>query len=438
MKLVNISKLLLLSAFVFSTVNALIIDQPGNFDLGGDLTETGTDAIIIQTSNVDLDLNGNIISGGQTGIKVKAGSANVRIRNGFVSNMVGSGISIEENVIGVQIFGVGIAQCGGRGIEILGTDTANQVRNVFVDSVTINACSTSVTSSQVVLMDFANNIVMRNSSILLSGNQFNDVEVVKIKDSQECLFMNLMQKNNIGRALVGFYFDNAKTSFLTDIGISSGLAMTSNFKGIQLSNEASENAFSFCRIVSCTSLAGDAIGVELHDGAHGNALRDVNIAGLNGESAYGFCCAGVGTPSNTSENYITDSNVANLFARSGNAIGVLIARADNSAVGRSRVIGQKAPNGVAAGIMFESGTGGNNWTVVDNRILRNVGSSDSNSFGINVATGSANTFLINRCNDNGSTAANQLAGVPAGAVSLVTPSTVNSATAPWTNIGVTS
>lgn len=429
----------LLSAFLIVTfpLSAFIIDNPGNYNLGGDLVDTGTDIITIQANNVDLNLGGKLISGGLNGITVKPGFANIRIRNGFISQVSGSGISIGQNCIGVQISDVGIAQCGGRSIEVLGTDASNQVKNVLIDGVTTNACCTSITSSQVVLVQYANNVVMRNSAILLSGNASNDIEVVKIENSQECLFLSVLQKNNVGAALTGYNFDNAKTSFLADIGISTGLALSKSFTGIKLSNESSENGFGFCRVVSCTALAGDATGVEIQSGSHGNAFRDVNIAGLEGEAVYGFCVIGAGTPSNTVNNFVADSNIVNCVARSGNAIGFYVSRADNSAIGRSRFLAQSAPSGTAAGIMFASGTGGNNWTIVDNRMLRNIGSSDATSYGINIVTGTDNIFLINRSTDNGATAANQFAGVPAGAVSLVTPSTINTVSAPWTNIGVT-
>ncbi len=434
----QINKLLLSSVLVATfQLNALIIDESGSFELGGDLIDTGTDIITIQANNVALDLSGKIIAGGLNGITVKAGYSNIDIFNGFITQVAKSGVSVGENCMGVRIRNLGIAQCGGRSIEVLGTDANNQVKNVLIENVTTNACSTLVTSSQVILIKYADNVIMQNSAIVSSGNITNDIDVIKLDNAQNCLFRGVLQKNNFGASLCGVAIDDSMGCLFERTDVSMGLALSNSFTGFKILNESAENSFGFCRVITSSSLTADATGFEINEGSCENIFRECHVVGLEGESTYGFCVAGSGTPSNTINNLIVESSVVTCSARSGDAIGVFVSRADDSVIGKGRFAFQTAPSGIAAGILFESGTGGNNWHMLENRCIRNIGNGDANSYGVNIVTGSDNVFILNVASENGSTAANQFFGVPAGAVSSVTPATINTISAPWTNLGIT-
>jgi hypothetical protein len=433
----KLKKIALLLFFVFSPLAAVIIDREGDFTLGGNYVIPGTDVITIQANNVDLNLNGKIVAGGLNGIKVKSGFSNIRIRNGFIAQVTNSGISIEDNCNAVEISDIGIAQCGGRAIEIVGTGPSALVKNVAIYDVTCNACCLSPLSSQVFLVQYGNNVVMRGSAILSSGNTTNAIDVVRFENSSDCLLQSVLLKSNFGAGLTGCTLDASDACFFANVDFSTGLALSQTFTGFKLTNSSSANGFSVCRVVSCTALAGDATGLEISEGSISNVFSEVNIGGIEGNSVYGFHISGVGTPSNTNNNLFGDCAVVSCKARSGDAIGFFVSRADDSAIGRSQFLGQRAPNGIAAGIRFASGTGGDNWSLIDNRIARNLGSSDANSYGMFMETGTSNIFVLNRAFDNGATAANQYSGVPAGSISLVNASSINTVSAPWTNIGIT-
>jgi len=100
------------------------ITQPGSYYLTRSLTaSTGNDTIVIQTSNVTLDLNGFTLDGGpvgQIGICECAAPTltNWVIRNGTMTNWFSSGISA-GNVNGVRIEGLTLINSGLQGM-ILG------------------------------------------------------------------------------------------------------------------------------------------------------------------------------------------------------------------------------------------------------------------------------------------------------------------------------
>ncbi len=429
--------LIIINSISVGMSNGFIINESGSFELGGDLLETGTDVITIQANNVSLDLNNKIITGGLNGITVKPGYGNIDISNGFITQVAGSGVSIGENCVGVRIRDLGIAQCGGRSVEVLGTDADNQAKNILIDNVTTNSCSTLVTSSQVILIKYADNVIMQNSAIIASGNATNDIDVIRFENAQNCLFRNVLQKNNFGASLCGVAIDDSMGCLFERTDVSMGLALSESFTGFRLINGSNENAFGFCRVLTSSSLVADAIGFEINGGSCENIFRECHVAALEGESVFGFCVAGSGTPSNTVNNVITECSVVTCSARSGNAVGLFVARADDSGVSKSRFAFLHARSGIAVGILFELTIGGNNWQVIENRCVRNIADSNADSYGINMISGSDNVFTLNIASENGSTAANQFAGVPAGSISLVTPATINTVTAPWTNLGIT-
>ena len=69
---------------VFSSrIACFVIDEPGEITLGGNIAESGV-VISIQSDNVILDLDNNMITSGTIGIQVNPGITNVLIKNGFI------------------------------------------------------------------------------------------------------------------------------------------------------------------------------------------------------------------------------------------------------------------------------------------------------------------------------------------------------------------
>jgi hypothetical protein len=79
-----------------------VLSKPGSYVLQKNLTDTrpGVDAVQITVSNVTVDLQGFLISGGVsgTGVGVNAtGESNVVVRNGTITNMGGAAIVTGPN-----------------------------------------------------------------------------------------------------------------------------------------------------------------------------------------------------------------------------------------------------------------------------------------------------------------------------------------------------
>lgn len=106
-----------------------IIDQPGSYMLGRNLTSTGGAGVSITASNVTLDLGGHTLSGaggGTDAIVLVGNLTNVTIRNGQIVNWTGAGVwdgaTADRNVrverIAVTGTGFGGIECVESGVVV--------------------------------------------------------------------------------------------------------------------------------------------------------------------------------------------------------------------------------------------------------------------------------------------------------------------------------
>jgi hypothetical protein len=440
MKYGFISYVLLVIGLVKIPLYADVISSPGLYTFGTDRFNIGYsgDMISVQSNNVTLDLNTHVVGGSINGIVIESGVSGVVIENGFISSTAQAGILIKDNVTVVHIRHMGISQCGGPAIELAGTSTAAQVSNVIIDETSMLACSLSPTSSNVFSVDYGDNIIMRDSLITFCGNLSNDINLVKFSHTTDSAILNTSFSDSFGASLCGVHLDNSSHCAFALVRLFADLSTTGNFTGFLLTNTSVSNMFESCQILTCSSLASDAVGFQIEADSSKNILRGNNVISLEGNNTYGYYLKGTGTPSGTMHNAIVECTAATNLARVGDVYGVLISRADNSTIGKGRFSYNDAPNGKAVGIEFESGAGGNQWNMHENTIAQNSGNSDANSYGINVATGNSNVFIKNVASENGAIAANQLAGVSANSVTLASYDLINTITLPWTNIGITS
>jgi hypothetical protein len=136
-----------------------------------------------------------------------------------------------------------------------------------------------------------------------------------------------------------------------------------------------------------------------------------------------------GGSSNTLVDCIVDSN----FSLSDTTGIELIGGAINNTIVRCIASLNSSTNAIGQGLFIQSS---NNNLVQDSEFSRNVGVNNASSFGINYASGISNIFSRCRAMFNGSSAANQLNGIPAGSTVALTSSTMNNAAGPWGNAGV--
>lgn len=105
------------------------IDQPGSYTLTGDRQAAGgRAAIVIMSSDVSLDLNGQSVSGG-TGIEIR-GANGVSVRNGNVST-TGMGVVV-MNSNNLRLEGLNIRGTGSEiGIMVVGSKNAMIAGNLI-------------------------------------------------------------------------------------------------------------------------------------------------------------------------------------------------------------------------------------------------------------------------------------------------------------------
>jgi hypothetical protein len=428
-------KILFFTAIIFSfwfcDIFSFTINRPGRYVLGDDIIEIGIDVISIQTSNVILDLAQHTVAGGINGIVVEAGNSGIVIQNGFVAGLLNSGVLIKENCNGIKVERLQIAECGGPAVEILGTSTA-QVSNIFVDYIVTSSCSLSPLSSSVFSAAYGKTVVF--TDIVVNGviNPLGTVSLVKLDHCNESFGVNILGTNNTAAGIVGMDMINSSSCVFKNCNFSGNLALTGDFCGYRLTDSSSLNIFEDCRILAGKSLVAHTRGFHTANGCSANIFRQCSINALDGVSTYGFAFVG---PANDC-NIVRDCFVSKNFSSTGSMVGFLIEDSNKGKIVRSFAGYNMSSDGLAAGLQFTDSLGGDFWNILENEFLQNNGATASDSYGVLLQTGTGSVFIKNISSENGTIDANQFSGVPVTAVTLVTPDTINTIVAPWTNVGI--
>jgi parallel beta-helix repeat protein len=119
--------------------DAFIISQPGSYYFGGNIAiSTGVTGILVQASNVTIDLNGFSLTSSTAnsgpGIKVLSGNHHITIRHGAISGWTQSGISVlaVSNEISDDLFEN--LHVSGSGSTGLNAGSSSLVRNCICNS----------------------------------------------------------------------------------------------------------------------------------------------------------------------------------------------------------------------------------------------------------------------------------------------------------------
>lgn len=410
---------------------AMVIDLPGEVQLGGNLIDTGVDLITITTNNVILDLGEHAIAGGINGIKINEGLSNIIIRNGAISNVTNAGISIDQNCSSITLQKLKLKNCITRGIEILGTSTINAVTELTIEGLRIESCALSPLSDSVVFMSYVTNLMLLSIQLVNNGNALANISLLKFNECTDCLAQVIFALTNHGNSMNGAEYTNPVNCVIRDSIIANNVAMTGDLIGVKLMGTSIGNAFRHLAIFNNTA-GGQSCGLDLGDNSVSTIVSDCQIVELTGGSSFGYAVHG----SNSVKNVIGRSSALNLEATDTNGIsaGFYIDGANAGTIAECVSSYNFAPAGTAYGIFFNTTNGGANWNINENKIVRNQGSNDSNSFGIYASSGTNNLFIKNFAYDNGLTAGNQMLGVPFGSVSQLNTNNINNAPSAWSNI----
>ena len=140
-------RLIIMLLFIPYWVNGqLVISSSGDYTLGTNVS--GSTGILINASNVTLDLAGLTVSSSATGITIAAGLSNIIIKNGIITTSV-TGIVINQNCFNIQLQDLVIQNCTTRAVQIVGS-LGNLIQRISLSNILFDFH----TSCQILLVFF--------------------------------------------------------------------------------------------------------------------------------------------------------------------------------------------------------------------------------------------------------------------------------------------
>lgn len=290
-----------------TSFTAHIISDPGSYYLTGNITvEAGRTAIIIDSSDVELDLNGFTITGnnapGSRGISTTFNRFNITVRNGSIVNMGGEALNLGQAPSSI-IEHIKVRKTGGIGV-LLGPH--NIGRNIVVHEA--GATGISVGDRSTLVDSIANNCA--TSGIGTSGDAL--IERCSAYYNGTHGFILGVNTTVVG-SRAGY---NTATGFTTtspNVSISGSMAYQNGDDGFRL---AGENH----RIESCVARGNAADGFQVGGTTLiTNSTASSNGVGANITDGAGFRLAG-------------NANRVDQCMANGNDIGVAITGGGNMVV----------------------------------------------------------------------------------------------------------
>lgn len=241
-------------------VYSFTISESGMVVLGGDITDAGQ-VIRISVSNLTVDLGGNVVSGGTTGIVINPNLSNITIKNGILNNNL-IAISIGENCSKITLRSIEINNCSDRAIEIIGTP-GNEVSRVSLEKITFDTCATSTSADFVIHADYVENLILKKLLMVNNGSSAVDVKMLNIQNSLRCIINDVICQDNFGLNFEGFHVENTKNSLFHDCQVRVNNALAS-FVGFRFTGTATfENTCRNCAVAENLCSNGLLIGFDL-------------------------------------------------------------------------------------------------------------------------------------------------------------------------------
>lgn len=425
--------LFLMNSFLYGVV----IDQSGKYVIGDNIIESNI-GLSITASQVIIDLDQHVVSGANFGIVIQPGVQNVLVYNGAIAGGAQAGISIGANCRGIVLRNLQVSNALKRGIEFLGTSLANLVNNVRLENVIMDRCGLMPSTDAVIFGSFVKDIAFNGVGCIQCGNNVGDVSIIHFENITGGVLNQVITRSCVGGSLKAFDFSNAQGTifeecFAIDHKCTDPLG---GFIGYNLENNTFGSLLRGCVVATCTSF-GECIGFSLSSGAQETVFENCGVIQNTGNSFSGF---EITSDTTTVHNIISDCNCAQNTATGENefCIGIFAENSNEGTVQRSIFGYNFSLTGTAVGLLFsDAGTQVDNWSVLQCEFIDNKGVDDASSFGVLTQEGQNNLFIENKSVSNGNIQVNQFKGVPIGSVTQILPSTVNTASAPFSNIAVT-
>jgi hypothetical protein len=457
-----VKKLMIFLASLFIMTSSLfctfIIDTPGTYKLGSDITYTLTinndTAILITSSYVVLDIQGHHItqlsptctvlgksfpttrstqsSCTFTGLDFIVLSPNisfVTIMNGTIQNIPGRGIVVNQGCSNITIDQIFTFSCDQRGIEIAGV-SSNQVSTLDIKNSKASNCCMGPYGDYPVYIHDASNVRVVNCLVSQNGVPSNNISGVRIENCSTSRFEDMRVNTNVGGTIVkGFDISNVGDSFfLTCITHNNNPSNSAGSAfGFDFENSCTDNF-----LVNCVALASSATmanttyaGFQFGAGCNNNVLTNCKVSQNSADGT----CHGFSSLSNTGNSFI-DCLALNNKSLNGVVRGYNVNGCSNNVHVRCIAHGNNSTNSIAVGMDYNGCTECFNQ---ESFITKNQGTNSANSYGIRLQNDSSSGFVKNVAMRNGTTADNQLNGL---SVTQKNNQSINAVNGAWSNIGL--
>lgn len=295
--LLFLSLIIMIMPALFADSIGTIIDQPGIYLYGSDITANPTDAndaiITVSANQVVIDLQNHVFQQDPTnqiasliGIKIMPGVNRVTIQNGNIKNLTGTAIEIGDGCTGIQLRNLQLTGCNSAGVNFLGTITG--ISFIQISDCIILTCSGSngspaygMRAGKLTQCLLENNIFTGNDAVLSSSGYG-----CYISSSTGLNFNNNLVSGNGGFEIgVGLYLEHCDNAFIRNSIFNANMSRSSSSAayaaGLEMINchecqvlgcEFVKNVNPFVQAYGCKVVGG-------YDNTFGNCRAQVNTGG---------------------------------------------------------------------------------------------------------------------------------------------------------------
>jgi hypothetical protein len=442
--------LIVIQCASFMQAAVITITQPGFYNFGQDIVFTpgapNESAIEIKTSNVILDFNEHLVLQnpfvpfpGINGITIDPNLQNIKIRNGTVALVTGTGIAVGEGVTGILLENMVVSLCATRGIEFMGT-AGNPIERGGLNNITVVDCCQGPVGDFGILLQHVKGIKVDNIIFDVNGSSNNNVSVFRFNSVSAGSFSNIINGRNIGNTqLRVFDFTELKDCLFERCFVGGNCAFGMDAEVIafdfRIDGSSRNNIFRDCISFSnsATVLGGSMIGFGVRKGNDDNNFFDCTVVD---NSAHRDCIGFLFE--NIRANLALQSVISNNVSEVGMSMGCFVSSCTDLNISDATINEEISLSSTAIGVevinSFECFFKGNT-------VRKSQGLSNATSYGFRKAPAGStfnNSFVNNTAIRNGidnSLSDNQFNGIPGSAQTIVRDQNTNSVLRPLSNTG---
>ncbi|HEX2977590.1 MAG TPA: right-handed parallel beta-helix repeat-containing protein [Candidatus Babeliales bacterium] len=312
---------------------AIVYDNPGYYLYGGGMTASPTDPddsmIIINTSNVVIDMGGNIFRQdpentvpGFKCVSIAPNLSNVTIRNGIIAGFTGNGIVVNDGCFDIVLDGLSIKGCTDAGINFIGDRSGIMDVAIRNTSVSDTIPGSSRVTAGVHAFNTTRTLI---TTCYFEGNELVSPDRsagVHFENSSVFEFSNNRTIGQVGKQFAaGYMFENCTEGIIRDC-----LAYATNTASGDGSDVVSGFYMDTCKdiwINSSQSVSGKArgqcFGFYSQKGV-GTILEKISVQSQQADQG----SSGIYL-SNEDGSYINNSTIRSVVSTKGNAYGIQLA-----------------------------------------------------------------------------------------------------------------